>query len=137
MSLNARTMKELFKVTFFIIAGLAAGVSVNYLWAWYKQPDPYITMDTSRHFHGVEQDIVIYTASWCPYCKSLKRFLDERKVKYKEHDIENSEKSVLNLYSSLGPKGIPKIVFPGRVYIGFKQELIEKELRLHVQDSNG
>lgn len=137
MSKKTGKIKEFFKVTSFVVAGLVAGVSVNYLWAWYNEPAPYITMDTSRHFNGLQHDIVIYTASWCGYCKSLKRFLDERKVSYKEHDIEKSEETVLKLYASLGPKGVPKIVFHGRVYTGFNKSFIEKELKNYPQDSNG
>jgi glutaredoxin 3 len=136
MDTNFRKIKDFFKVTCFVLAGLTAGTAVNSLWAWYNEPTPYITIDTSEHFVGLEHNIVIYTASWCPYCKSLKRLLDERKVSYKEHDIEKADEGVLKLYISLGPKGVPKIVFPGRVYTGFNKELIEKELKNHIQDSN-
>ena len=33
-------------------------------------------------------DIIIYTTNWCFYCDTAKRLLNERKLEYKEINIE-------------------------------------------------
>ena len=35
-------------------------------------------------------EIKIYSTNWCPYCANTKRFLDEKGIKYEEHESENN-----------------------------------------------
>lgn len=39
-----------------------------------------------------EEDIVIFTLSTCMWCKKCKRFLDDRKIKYRYIDIDKIDR---------------------------------------------
>jgi glutaredoxin len=73
-------------------------------------------------------ELVIYSASWCPYCRQAKEWFDERKVVYRECDIE--KESICGEHmSALGTSGIPVIVYKGKVSYGFRPEWMEAALK--------
>lgn len=121
-------LKNIFTLLLFVVIGLTAGFAVQNLWNWYQSPPAYLTLDNSAHFIDTSTDIVIYTTSWCPYCRAAKQFLDQRKVAYTEYDIEKANEQVLARYGSIAAEGVPKIVFRDKVYIGFNRDAITKQL---------
>ncbi len=54
--------------------------------------------------------ILIYSTSWCQPCKSAKRLLDEKGLKYKEIDIEEKGMTREDLYSITGGRTVPQII---------------------------
>lgn len=50
--------------------------------------------------------VVIYTASWCGYCKRAKSLLTERGVNYTEYDVETSSQGKRD-YERMNGSGIP------------------------------
>lgn len=50
--------------------------------------------------------VVIYTASWCGYCKRAKSLLTERGVHYTEYDVETSSQGKRD-YERMNGSGIP------------------------------
>lgn len=64
--------------------------------------------------------VVIYTASWCGYCKRAKALLTHRGVNYTEYDIETSSQGKRD-YERMNGSGIP-IAMIGNVRInGFEE----------------
>ncbi|MHA2282267.1 MAG: glutaredoxin family protein [Promethearchaeota archaeon] len=41
---------------------------------------------------GSDQNIIIFTLSTCMWCKKCKRFLDDRKLKYRYIDVDKIER---------------------------------------------
>ena len=37
----------------------------------------------------MKPDILLYTTSWCPFCRRAKALLTEKGVQWTEHDIES------------------------------------------------
>lgn len=64
--------------------------------------------------------VVIYTASWCGYCKRAKSLLTARGVNYTEYDVETSSQGKRD-YERMNGSGIP-ITMIGNVRInGFEE----------------
>lgn len=111
-------------------AGLGIGTMAQQAWLWFSKPASFIALDTSEHFVATQSKVVIYTTAWCPYCKKLKQYLQQHQIAYDEFDIENTSVTRLRLFEQLETPGIPKIVTPNGVYIGFDPTELDKALGL-------
>jgi glutaredoxin len=54
--------------------------------------------------------VVIYTTSWCGYCKKAKEWMSANQVAYREFDIETSASGRAAYESAGGTGGVPLIV---------------------------
>ena len=60
----------------------------------------------------MQEEIVFYGTKWCFDCKCAKKFLDERKVKYRYVDIDKDfEGRAFVLEVNNGNRSVPTIVF--------------------------
>lgn len=73
------------------------------------------------------RDIIIYTTTWCPYCKALKNTLDGYRIAYVEYDTEKSLTGFM-VYNLLGRRGVPMTVIGGRVHYGYDGQLLTEAL---------
>ncbi len=57
--------------------------------------------------------VVIYTVDYCPYCRKAKKILNEKGVKYEDHDITANEtegrKEVAKIIGAEGRVSVPQI----------------------------
>ncbi|WP_157018842.1 glutaredoxin 3 [Mesorhizobium xinjiangense] len=67
-------------------------------------------------------DVTIYTRMMCGYCNAAKRLLDEKGVKYTEHDASFSPELRDEMASRSGRATFPQI-FVGDVHVGGCDEL--------------
>lgn len=67
--------------------------------------------------------IKIYTTSWCPFCKSAKRFLENKGLEFEEIDIEEQGISREQLKRLTGRLSVPQIII-GNKPIGGYEDLI-------------
>jgi thioredoxin reductase (NADPH) len=59
-----------------------------------------------------EKPIVVYSTTWCPDCKRVKKFLGEQRVPYRNIDIENDPQSMAFVEQiNDGKRIIPTMVF--------------------------
>lgn len=68
--------------------------------------------------------IVMYTTSWCGYCRKARGVLDQLGVAYDELDIEKSATARLTRDRLAPTCGVPVIDFGGEVVCGFSEERI-------------
>lgn len=78
-------------------------------------------------------NIVIYSTETCGFCKMLKRYLDEKGIKYIEKFADKDEKIAMELYEKSKQFAVPFTEITkdnGDVeqIIGFDREKIEKVL---------
>ncbi|MED5316696.1 MAG: glutaredoxin domain-containing protein [Candidatus Neomarinimicrobiota bacterium] len=71
----------------------------------------------------MKQLVKIYSASWCQPCKSAKRLLTERGLKYEEIDIEERGWSREDLFDLTGGRTVPQIVIDGKPVGGYDELL--------------
>lgn len=64
---------------------------------------------------------VIYTTSWCGYCKKAKSYMSTKGISYKEYDIE-TDSGMASYAQAGGSGGVPLLVFRGQSVRGFSME---------------
>ncbi len=66
-------------------------------------------------------DTVLYTTSWCGYCRKARAYLAGKNIPYREVDIETD--SGLSAYVQAGgTQGVPYLVAKGQTVMGFDAE---------------
>jgi mycoredoxin len=64
-----------------------------------------------------QEPVTIYGTSWCPDCRSAKRFLKERGVEFREVNIDEQEDAeALVIRVNNGKRKVPTIEVGGRYF---------------------
>ena len=74
-------------------------------------------------------EVVVYTTSWCGWCKKTRAWLDDQGVDYENRDVEVNAAWAEEMHDLTGSGGVPVIVIDGEVIKGFDQAQMEKLLR--------
>jgi glutaredoxin len=72
--------------------------------------------------------VVVYTTSWCPWCRKTIAWLDARGVDYENRDIEQREEWAAELREKSGAGSVPVVDVGGRLVRGFDQRALEELL---------
>lgn len=80
-------------------------------------------------FSGGGHEVVVYTTSWCGWCKKTLAWLDAKGIDYENRDVETSAAWAEEMHDLTGSGGVPVIVIDGEVIKGFNQAQMEKMLR--------
>jgi thioredoxin reductase (NADPH) len=79
-------------------------------------------------------EIILYGAEWCPYCQSLKKFLEAEQIKFSYQDVDSSDdvkKQMLNLTDQNFL--IPTIVIDGKAYQNPPRQQLAKLLDINIK----
>ena len=71
---------------------------------------------TTRTAKG--KTVVMYSTSWCGYCKKAARHFRKNDIPFEEHDIEKSKKAARD-YKKLNGRGVPLILIGDKRMNGF------------------
>lgn len=74
--------------------------------------------------------VKVYSTPTCPWCKKVKAFLDENKVKYKTIDVSTNQKASKEMIEKSGQMGVPVTDVDGELIVGFDQAKLKKALKL-------
>jgi mycoredoxin len=58
-------------------------------------------------------ELTLYTAFWCPDCRTARRFLAQHNLPYKEIDIETTPGAAEEVIRRTGKRAIPQMVIDG------------------------
>ena len=75
-----------------------------------------------------EEDVVMYSTAWCPYCRKARLFLRQANIPYTEYDVEKSARDYEE-YQRISGRGVPVIVIGDQVIQGFNKPAIRKALK--------
>ena len=65
-------------------------------------------------------DVTIYTKPGCPYCSAAKDDLQQRGIRYTEHNVKADGAALRRMLESNGnQRRVPTIVEGGQVTVGF------------------
>lgn len=71
------------------------------------------------------EDVVMYSTTWCGYCKKAKRYFNQHNISFEEYDVEKSAKGKMD-YKALRGRGVPIILVGNRRMNGFSESSFEK-----------
>ena len=74
------------------------------------------------------QQVVVYTTSWCPWCRKTLAFLDAKHVDYLNKDIEKNPAWRDELVQKTGSAGVPVVEIDGQRIDGFDEAAMERLL---------
>jgi len=74
--------------------------------------------------------VIVYSTSWCPWCTRVKDFLKEKKIPFKDINVENDQKAAQEMADKSGQMGVPVIDIDGTIIVGFNEPEIRKALKL-------
>ena len=60
--------------------------------------------DDQNNQDDQDNQVIIYSAAWCAYCKTEKEYLDKLGVKYTVRDIDEDEGAMDELLAKVGDK---------------------------------
>jgi len=72
-----------------------------------------------------EINVVMYSTSWCGYCRQARRYFKSKDIKYVERDIERS-RLAKRTYDRLGGNGVPLIVVGENKMSGFSKRQFDR-----------
>lgn len=72
--------------------------------------------------------VVLFSTPSCSWCRRAKRFLRERRVPFKEINVEKDEAAARDIAKRTGQMGVPVVKIGGAWIVGFDRDRIEREL---------
>lgn len=74
----------------------------------------------------------LFSTPICPYCLTLKRFLEEKKIEVETIDVSSDEKARDEMVEKTQQTTVPVLEFNGEYIVGFdRKKICEK---LNIQD---
>jgi len=105
----------------FVLAAIAA------VYFWQGSRSPGIVDNHAQYFAGLDQDVIMYATKWCPYCKRMRAYFQEHKIRYFEYDIEQSSKG-RQQFKALGGRGVPLVLVRDRLIRGYNPKAVSRAL---------
>lgn len=79
---------------------------------------------------ATDSPVIIYSTTWCGYCKMLKQYLDNKNVAWIEKDIEKDAEAYHEVMEKTGgqARGVPISDVRGTMVLGFDRPGIDAAL---------
>lgn len=74
--------------------------------------------------------VTVYSTPECPWCKKVKAFLKENKVKFTTKDVASDTKAAQHMIKISEQQGVPVTDVDGTIVIGFDESKLKKLLHL-------
>ena len=72
--------------------------------------------------------VILFSTSTCSWCRRAKRYFRERRIPFKEINIERDQQAARDIVRKTGQTGVPVIKIGSTWIVGFDRGRIEKEL---------
>jgi glutaredoxin-like YruB-family protein len=74
--------------------------------------------------------VIMFTTPTCSFCNSAKRYLREKKIKFKEVDVSRDPRAAKDMQRRAGTTGVPVILINNRPIVGFDKPKINRLLNI-------
>ena len=94
-------------------------------------PAPPRKKEESRPSYETKKraELVLYTTSWCPYCRKARDYLRSRGIDFVEYDIEKDREAATRKRQLDNRGGVPFAIINGRSISGFSASAYERALQ--------
>lgn len=72
--------------------------------------------------------IIVYSTTFCPYCKMAKEYLDQKGVSYKDVNVQEDDEAAAEMIRKSGQMGVPVLDINGKIIVGFNREAIDEAI---------
>lgn len=72
--------------------------------------------------------VTIYSTPTCVFCNLAKKFFEENKIEYTEHNVAEDYDKAEEMVQKTGQQGVPVIDIDGKIIIGFDKTAIKEAL---------
>ncbi len=72
--------------------------------------------------------VIVYTTPTCHFCNAVKEFLTEKKVDFKEINVQADAQAADDMIRKSGQMGVPVIDIDDQIVIGFNKPKLEELL---------
>ena len=69
--------------------------------------------------------VKMYTTPTCGYCHQVKKYLNDKGVKFEEYDVSQNQAAAQEMMQLTGQMGVPVIVVDGQAIIGFDRQKLD------------
>jgi len=76
---------------------------------------------------GQDKKVIIFTSPTCSFCAAAKRYLREKRIRFRELDVTRNPEAARDL-ARRGHKGVPVILINNRPVVGFNKPEIDRLL---------
>ncbi|MDA3779874.1 MAG: glutaredoxin domain-containing protein [Bacteroidales bacterium] len=98
----------------------------------------YYTMLMGNNLYSAKTDssldtakqVIVYSTPSCPHCTTLKNYLKQYKINFRDIDISKNQKMAQELVRKSGQQGVPQTEINGRIIVGFDKSKIDKTLNI-------
>lgn len=74
--------------------------------------------------------VKLFTTPTCPYCVTLKKFLEQNDVEFEDIDVSEDEEALEEMKEKSGQTGVPVVEIGDEVIVGFEKQKIKQLLDL-------
>jgi glutaredoxin 3 len=74
--------------------------------------------------------VVLFSTTTCSWCRRAKKYFKEKRVPFKEINVERDLAAARDVQRKTGQTGVPVIKIGGRWIVGFDKEKIDASLGL-------
>ncbi len=71
-------------------------------------------------FQVKDNRVIMYSTTWCGYCKKARRYFEQHQIPFVEYDIEKNS-AAKKRYHEMGAKGVPVILVGNKRMNGFSK----------------
>ena len=74
--------------------------------------------------------VIVFTAPTCGFCRGVKRYLQQRSIRFKEVDVSRDVAAARDIVRRTGRQGVPVVYIGNKFVVGFDRPKIDKLLGL-------
>lgn len=89
------------------------------------------TPNTTNNHRSVDPKVIIYSTTWCAFCKTEEQYLQKLGVEYVKKDVEEDKEAYEELMQKIGGnfQGVPVTDIAGEIVLGFDRAKIDATLK--------
>ncbi len=77
-----------------------------------------------------KKQVIVYTTPSCSWCTTLKTYLDQKQVRYREINVATDSAAAEAMVRKSGQQGVPQTEINGQVVVGFDKNRINQLLEI-------
>lgn len=80
--------------------------------------------------NGLSKQVIVYTTPTCSWCTTLKTYLDQNQVRYRELNVAADTSAAEAMVRKSGQQGVPQTEINGQMVVGFDKARINQLLEI-------